>query len=221
MMKIKGLVFDFDGLILDTETGEVKIWEKILQQFGLVLPMDQYLQYVGHATDNQFVQNILHDLGLTDAQIQAALIEYKSLFFTSDFFKTPREGIREFIQSGKDNGFNLGIASNSYSDWVIGHLQNLDLEQFFNPICTREAVSNSKPDPELYNLVLRKWNFLPQEVLAFEDSPNGILAAKNAGIFCIAVPNPLTANMDNSAADLLFNSFTEMDLHQITRGLKK
>jgi len=220
-MKIKGLVFDFDGLILDTETGEVKIWEKILQQFGLVLPMDQYLQYVGHATDNQFVQNILHDLGLTDAQIQSALIEYENLFSTSDFFKTPREGIREFIQSGKGNGFNLGIASNSYSDWVIGHLQNLDLEQFFNPICTREAVSNSKPDPELYNLVLRKWNFLPQEVLAFEDSPNGILAAKNAGIFCIAVPNPLTANMDNSAADLLFNSFTEMDLHQITHGLKK
>jgi putative hydrolase of the HAD superfamily len=221
MTKIKGIIFDFDGLILDTETAEVHIWEKVFQQFGLVLPMDRYLQYVGHATDNQFVQSFMHDMGLTDEQIESALGEYEHLFSSSDYFNTPREGIREFILSGKDSGLNLGIASNSYSNWVIGHLRNLKLEQFFDPICTREAVSNSKPDPEIYNLVLKNWKFAPQEVLAFEDSPNGILAAKNAGIVCVAVPNPLTANMDISNADLIFNSFTEMNLHEIIRNFEK
>ncbi|MGV8027258.1 MAG: HAD family hydrolase [Anaerolineaceae bacterium] len=221
MMKIKGLIFDFDGLILDTETAEVHIWEKVFQQFGLVFPIDRYLQYVGHATDNQFVQNFMYDLGLSNAQIESALIEYEHLFSSSDFFNTPREGIREFIRSGKENGFHLGIASNSYANWVVGHLRNLKLEQFFNPICTREAVSNSKPDPEIYNLVLKNWNFSSQEVLAFEDSPNGIQAAKNAGIFCVAVPNPLTINMDISRGDLIFHSFTEMNLHEIIRVFEK
>lgn len=220
-MKIKGLIFDFDGLILDTETAEVHIWEKVFQQFGLVFPLDRYLQYVGHATDNHFVQDFMHDMGLSNDQKESALSEYERLFFSSDFFNTPREGVREFIQSGKGRGFNLGIASNSYFEWVIGHLRNLKLDQFFDPICTRDDVSNSKPDPEIYNFVLKSWGFLPQEVFAFEDSPSGILAAKNAGIFCIAVPNPLTANMDISHADLEFSSFTEIDLHELIRNFEK
>lgn len=214
-MKIKGIIFDFDGLILDTETSEVLIWEKVFQQFGLIFPLDRYLHNVGHATDNHFVHGFMRDLGLSNDEIEFAISEYEKLFSNSGFLDNPREGIREIIQSARDSGLKLGIASNSYRIWVSGHLRNLNLEHFFDPVCTRDDVSNSKPDPELYNLVLRNWGFLPQEVFVFEDSPNGILAAKNAGMYCIAVPNPLTVNMDISKADLIFNSFMEIDLHEI------
>jgi len=220
IMKIKGLIFDFDGLILDTESAEVHIWEMVFQQFGLTFPLDRYMQHVGSATDNLFVQDIMHDLGMSAEQIRSAMDKFEQLFLVDGSFDTPREGVREFILSIKNAHLKLGIASNSYRPWVIGHLQNLHLSQYFDPICTRDEVSNSKPDPEIYNLVLKKWNFTPQQVVAFEDSPTGVRAAKNAGIYCAAIPNPITAKMDISHADVIFNSFTEVDLHEIMRNLE-
>lgn len=220
-MKIKGLIFDFDGLILDTETGEVHVWEDVFQQFGKTFPVDGYMQHIGHATDNQFVQGFMKDAGMSADQIQLALKKYNELVKTSSYFQTPREGVHQFIQSGKDDHLRLAVASNSYKEWVLSHLQLMGLDHYFEPICTRDEVSNSKPHPELYNRVLEQWKLLPQEVIAFEDSPNGVSAVKNAGIFCVAVPNPITAQMVFDHPDLMFTSFTEIDLQKVKNFFEK
>ncbi len=220
-MKIKGLIFDFDGLIMDTETGEVYVWEDVFRQFGKIFPINGYMQHIGHATDNQFILGFMEDAGMSADQIQLALKKYDELVKTSTYFQTPREGLQQFIQSGKDNHLRLAVASNSYKDWVVNHLQKLGMDHFFDPICTRDDVSNSKPDPEIYNLVLEKWGFLPHEVIAFEDSPNGASAAKNAGVYCVAVPNQITAKMKFDHPDMVFNSFEDMDFQKIKNIFEK
>jgi len=220
-MKIKGLIFDFDGLILDTETGEVKIWEEVFNHFGKIFPIDLYFSHIGHATDNNFIFDFMKEIGFSSDQITLAVKKYDELIKTSTYFQTPRTGVKQFIQSGKNDHLSLAVASNSYKDWVIGHLQNLRLDHYFDPICTRDEVSNSKPSPDLYNLVLKKWNFLPQEVIAFEDSPNGVSAAKNAGVFCVAVPNQITVQLEFVDQDLSFNSFDDIDLQNLIRIFEK
>ena len=220
-MKIKGLIFDFDGLILDTETGEVKVWQEVFQQFGKTFSMDLYLSHIGHATDNHFVMDHMVDIGMSVEQIDLAVKKYDVLVSTSSYFRTPREGVEQFIQSGKDDHLRLAVASNSYKDWVLSHLQIMKLDHYFDPICTRDEVSNSKPHPDLYNRVLEQWNLHPQEVIAFEDSPNGISAAKNAGIFCVAVTNPITAQMEFDQPDLILDTFKDVDLQKVKNIFEK
>ena len=112
----------------------------------------------------------------------------------------------------------IGLASVSLN--APGILHALGIHQAFDFCADASRIRHSKPDPEIYNLVLKKWNFTPQQVVAFEDSPTGVRAAKNAGIYCAAIPNPITAKMDISHADVIFNSFTEVDLHEIMRNLE-
>ncbi|HOJ01512.1 MAG TPA: HAD family phosphatase [Anaerolineaceae bacterium] len=219
-MKIKGIIFDFDGLILDTETAEVHIWEKVFDHFQLTFPLERYLDYIGSATDNRFVQDIMREMSLSNDQIRLALELYDHFTLTSGPFDNPREGVVNTIQTGKALNLRLAIASNSHRDWVSGHLQNLKLDHVFDPVCTRDQVSHSKPHPEIYDLVLEKWRLPPSEVIAFEDSPSGIQAAKNAGIFCIAVPNPLTQKLPLDKADRIYASFNDINLRELIENFE-
>lgn len=88
---------------------------------------------------------------------------------------------------------------------------------YFNSIRTREDVKLVKPDPELYLLVLSDLDVTAEEAIAFEDSPAGIKAARQAGIYCIAVPNPLTVQLDTNHADLRLSSLEEMPLEKLIR----
>lgn len=220
-MNIRGIIFDFDGLILDTETPEVMAWEKVFKQFGHTFPVERYLEMIGKASDNHFVHGFLREYGLTEEQLHSALQEYHATITATGYLDKPRAGILEFIQSAQQAGLRLGVASSSFATWVYGNLARLKMEHLFDPICTRDNVSNGKPDPELYNLVLQKWGFAPNEALVLEDSPNGILAAKRAGLPCIAVPNPITSKMDVSLADMIFPSFEDFTLHEILAKLEK
>lgn len=220
-MNIKGIIFDFDGLILDTETPEMLAWEKAFTEHGLSFPIEKYLNSIGTVSDNHFVQGFMQEMGLSEGEIQQTVLAYQSHIATFEHMNHPREGVLDLIHDAEKNGLRLAVASNSYRTWVVDNLQRLALDSHFDPICTRDDVTNSKPDPELYNLVLARWGFTSNEVLALEDSPNGIKAAKNAGIFCVAVPNPITIRMDITLADLIFSSFLDFSLQEIVFQLGK
>ncbi|HAF61919.1 MAG TPA: haloacid dehalogenase [Anaerolineaceae bacterium] len=218
---IKGIIFDFDGLILDTETPEMLAWEKAFTEHSLSFPIERYLNSIGTVSDNHFVQGFMQEMGLSEGEIQQTVLAYQSHIATFEHMNHPREGVLDLIHDAEKIGLRLAVASNSYRTWVVDNLQRLALDSHFDPICTRDDVTNSKPDPELYNLVLAKWGFTSNEVLALEDSPNGIKAAKNAGIFCVAVPNPITIRMDVTLADLIFSSFSDFSLQEILFQLEK
>lgn len=218
---LKGIIFDFDGLILDTETPELEAWERAFSENGLIFPSEIYLEGIGFVSDNHHVQDIIREMTGSHEAAQKINRAYQQFVTQSQEMNQPRAGIMDLIDEAEKMGLRLGIASSSYRVWVESNLERLGLLSHFDPICTRDDVANSKPDPELYNLVLSRWNLKPQEVFVLEDSPNGIKAAKNAALFCVAVTNPITSRLDVSQADLIFSSFQDFTLQEILINLAK
>jgi HAD superfamily hydrolase (TIGR01509 family) len=130
-----------------------------------------------------------------------------------------RPGVLDYIAEGRRLGLKVGVASSSPRSWVAGHLTRLGIVDLFDCLCTSEDVVTVKPDPALYLLALARLGASADESIAFEDSPNGILAAKRAGLFCVAVPNPLTSQLPLDLADVRLNSMTDMPLSELLAKL--
>jgi HAD superfamily hydrolase (TIGR01509 family) len=124
-------------------------------------------------------------------------------------------GVRDYIADAKRLHLRLGVASSSSRVWVLGHLERLSLHPEWDAIRTREDVARTKPAPDLYIAAVKALGVAPREAVAFEDSRNGIAAAKDAGLLCVAVPNALTAAMDLSRADIRLRSLAETPLERL------
>jgi HAD superfamily hydrolase (TIGR01509 family) len=128
-------------------------------------------------------------------------------------------GVRETVVEAERLGIRLGVASSSSRAWVTGHLERLGLAGFFGCVRCRDDVANAKPDPELYLSVCACIGVAPGEAVALEDSANGIAAAKAAGMRCVAIPNPMTAGLDLSAADLRLASLGDISVAELLERL--
>jgi HAD superfamily hydrolase (TIGR01509 family) len=126
-----------------------------------------------------------------------------------------RPGVEKYLRDARRLGLRVGIASSSDSTWVRGHLERLGVVGCFSCITCAEHTNAHKPDPAPYLAALRNLDARPEEAIAFEDSPNGIAAATAAGIFCVAVPNPVTCNLNLAAADLCVESLAAMPLEEL------
>lgn len=214
---IKGLIFDFDGLILDTETSEYVAWQEIYQKFGLELPVERWAAALGSSLEafnplddlQQRVPDPLDRLELKTAHDQRA----RELMAGEQI----RPGVAELIQAGKNAGLGVGLASSSPAWWVYPHLHRLGLSNSFDCLQTKECVERIKPAPDLYLSALDCLGLVSPEAVAFEDSPNGVAAAKAAGLFCLAVPNPLSARLDLSQADKIVPTLAGLPLEEIIR----
>jgi beta-phosphoglucomutase-like phosphatase (HAD superfamily) len=113
----------------------------------------------------------------------------------------------------------IGLASSSSCDWVQNHLTRLGLIGYFDSLRARDDVVLAKPDPALYLSVVSDLGVPPHQALALEDSPNGIRAAKLAGLYCVAVPNHLTSQLDLDEADLRLTSLAEIRLEALLQKL--
>jgi HAD superfamily hydrolase (TIGR01509 family) len=128
-------------------------------------------------------------------------------------------GVRDYIADARRLGLRLGVASSSSRKWVVGHLERLGIHEFWDAVVTRNDVVRTKPSPDLYELVVRRLGVPASSAVALEDSPNGIAAAKEAGLYCVAVPNDLTRDLDVSRADVRLSSLAEVPLEQLLRRL--
>ena len=216
-MAIKALVFDFDGLILDTEAPIFRAWQEIYQSYNCVLSFDDWAKIIGTADFNfmpldELERQVGHSLEREaiaewERQRELELIEAQPVL----------PGVREYLQDARRLGLKVGLASSSTCQWVSGHLERLGLVEYFAVIQASDDVHRTKPDPALYLQALQGLGATPAEAVAFEDSPNGILAARRAGIFCVAVPNALTRSLDIGQADLRLESLAEMRLEELVR----
>jgi len=208
---LKALIFDFDGLIVDSETPGYRAWSEAYAAHGCSLPFDKYSACVGTIDGFDLHGYLERESGRTidplalEADCNARWNELVQL-------EPARPGVDRLIASAKTRGLKLGVASSSTTEWVVGNLTRLGLADQFDVICTRDLVPAVKPDPALYLLALTRLGVAAHEVIAFEDSPHGILAAKRAGIFCIAVPNALTYELPLDLADRRVASLEEVDL---------
>lgn len=216
---IRALVFDFDGLILDTEIPVMESWRKVYEDHGVVLPMDTWMETIGTA-DHEFdpfghLQELV-GRRLEREPIHAARVAHRDAILHA---QETLPGVREYISEARRLGLKLGVASSSARSWVEGHLERLGIHEHWDAVRTSDDVTLTKPDPELYLAAVEALGVRPAEAVAFEDSQNGLLAARAAGLWCVAVPAPLTVDMDFSQADIVLGSMSEVPLKELLSRL--
>ena len=213
------IVFDFDGLILDTEVPVYDAWQAIYAEHGHTLDFDKWAQCIG--THDVF--DPAEDLAaLCGRELDcAALTErHRADCDTLIARESILPGVREYVEEARRLGVRLGVASSSSRKWVEGHLSRLGLREHFEVVRCRDDVKVVKPDPALYLAVLEATGIPAREAVAIEDSPNGVLAAKRAGMTAVAVPNALTARLDLAHADLRLTSLADLPLSDLLARLR-
>ena len=220
-MATRGLIFDFDGLILDTELPEFQSWQEIYREHGCVLPLTVWATCIGTSSDVFDPYGYLESLLGRPVDRGAVRAKHKQRYGELLQARSVLPGVREHIADAKRLGLRLGIASSSSRRWVEGHLLELGLLEQFDCIRCRDDVQRAKPDPELYLSALKGLDLRPDQAIALEDSPNGIMAAKAAGIYCVAVPNLLTAELSLDGADLVLPSLAALPLERLLLEVDK
>jgi HAD superfamily hydrolase (TIGR01509 family) len=213
---IRGLIFDFDGLILETEGPVYQSWVELYREFGAELPFEVWATIIGTSNTEHF-----DPFGLLEQKIHRKL-ERETLAprrYAREIQLTNAQpilpGVVEVLDKAREMKLKLGIASSSSRNWVMGHLTRLDLAHYFDVVHTSEDVERTKPDPSLYIMALNSLGLKPGDAIVFEDSPNGVTAAKNAGIYVVAVPNPLTRQLSLDHADLVLDTLADISLGEI------
>ena len=218
---IRALVFDFDGIILETEMPAYTAWSEIYREHGHELPLDRWLDYVGREAGYFDALGHLESLvgtGFDRETVRARRERRRSeLLDTLDVMA----GIRDYVSQGRRLGLRLGVASSSSRDYVTRHLVRLGLADQLQAVVGREDAPRAKPAPDLYLRALELLGVAPAEAVAIEDSPNGIAAAKDAGMLVVAVPNDLTSALDLSRADCRLASCADLPLEALLARLQR
>lgn len=215
---LKALIFDFDGLILDTETPEYLIWQDIYREHGFELPHDEWGKIIGGYGLSDF-DAADHLSRLTQGRLDSASL--RSRHQLESFSAIQREavlpGVMDMVHAAKRHGLKLAIASSSPHSWVDAHAKRLGIFHLFNRVICADDVGagRTKPNPDLFLLALNQLQVQKNEAVVFEDSPNGVLAARRAGIFVVAVPNPVTARLRIEGANLIVKSLSDLPFSEL------
>lgn len=215
-MAIRGLLFDFDGLLVDTETPSRAAYEDLYREHGHELPLDKWATLVGTIgaefdPDAHLEQLVGRPLDRDQLTTWRRARE-DELVDLEDF----RPGIEDYLAEAHRCGLSTAIVSSSTREWIARHLARLDRAHGWDAIVAADGdVVRAKPQPTLYLEALDTLGLQPSEAIAFEDSVNGIRAAKAAGIFVVAVPNPITETFAFDEADLLLGSLEELSLDEL------
>ncbi len=214
------LIFDFDGLILDTESSAFQNWTEIYRSFGAELPLEVWARCIGtshHAFD--VYEHLESQVGRKlDRQELKRVYKERERELIQNL--EPREGVIEYLKEAQRQKIALALASSSDQKWVMGHLSRLNLAECFHSIRTADDVQNVKPHPELYELTLTFMGVEPRQAIAFEDSPNGITAARAAGVYCVAVPNPVTKTLPLDHANERIESMGDISLRELLHRIE-
>ena len=211
---IRALVFDLDGLILDTESVVYASWQSAYRSQGVPLPLDLWQRAIGsdesHFEPLSYLLERRPEIDVEELQAERRVVRDRLLAQL-----TACAGVAERIAEARERGLGLAVASSSERGWVEGHLARLGLRAHFSALRCREDVARVKPDPALYRGALEALGVAPHEAVAFEDSPNGVAAAVAAGMRCVAIPGPMTRGLCFDAAHLSLDSLAEGSLDEI------
>jgi putative hydrolase of the HAD superfamily len=213
---IKAVIFDFDGLILDTESSWYQACCDMYREHGHDLSLELYGRFVG-TSDNPL--SYLTELIAQPDRFEELRRRAKEKHHASLRRQQPRPGVLDYLKTARRIGLRIGLASSSSREWVETHLKRYQLFDFFESIKTRDDVERTKPDPELYVRSLQALGVAPQEAVAFEDSPSGARAARAAGLHCVVVPNAVTRELVFGPYDLRLESMAERDLPEVIAHL--
>ena len=220
---LKALIFDFDGLILDTETPEVLVWQSIYEDHGFELPVHEWEKTVGGYGISNFnaAEHLAH---LSSGQLDAVSLRARYRKAADEIIHASPvlPGVVQMIEQAKESGLQISIGSSSPHSWVDAHAKRLGIFDYFDHVICADDVApgRTKPNPDIYLKALEQLNVKNDAAVVFEDSLNGVLAARRAEIFVVAVPNPLTAKMGVSG-DLTVFSLADLSFQDLTNQVNQ
>ncbi|WP_171686412.1 HAD family hydrolase [Paenibacillus planticolens] len=211
---LKAAIFDFDGLLLDTETPWYRVFKEVYASYALDLPLALWARHVGTSfeTFNPYEYLKEHAKDPVDLEQIKSLLQMRYELRMENAQLRP--GVLKILHKTRECGMKIAVASSSTHDWVSGYLKSFGMYSLFDEVVTADDVKKVKPDPELYKLAMHKLGVNAFETIAFEDSPNGLKAANAAGIRCIIVPNEVTKDLDFPPYERRLNSLLEFDIDQ-------
>ncbi len=218
---IHALIFDFDGLIIDTETPAFVSTQVMYQEYGHELTLELWKDALGRKSGEGFnaYQHLANLVGESfDMQAAQEKRQKHKLYLCHQ--ELLRSGILETLTLAKTLDLTCAVASSSRREWVEGWLKKHDILKHFVFIKTGDDVENVKPAPDLFLSVAKKFRIQPSECLVFEDSPNGTLAAINAGMPCVVVTNPVTEGLEFPRHNLKLKRLDEIGIEQILQAVQ-
>ncbi len=215
---VQALIFDFDGLLVDTETPAYQSWVEIYRQHGAELPRELYQQDIGTAGVFDAVGELQR---LTGKELDKDIVwEARQVLKEHMSVDQPLlPGVTTIIEEAQSLGLPIAVASSSSRRWVDGWLERHAVRAFFQCIVTSDDVAYVKPAPDLFLKAATCLGIAPAHCLVFEDSPNGMMAAAAAGIRCIAVPGPLTADLRLPPVAMRLRSLADLPLRTLLAQL--
>jgi HAD superfamily hydrolase (TIGR01509 family) len=212
------LLFDFDGLILDTETCTYETVAEIFAEHGQSLDQAWWHSILGTADRPHWVDVLAAQVGRPlDRDALVAQREERRLAVLRDL--PVCAGVVELLDAAEGRGVPTAVASSSHAEWVDGHLTRLGLRPRFSAVVTRDDVGGddrrTKPAPDLFLAAADALGVAPAACVVLEDSPNGVAAGRAAGMTVVAVPGPMTVPLDFSAAHLVVPSLVEVDISRL------
>lgn len=223
-MTIKAIFFDQDGVIIDTERdGHRVAFNETFKHYGYDFEwgVDYYHELLQVAGGKERMKHHLHTKGFgvdVKPEEEDELIKEMHKYKTQTFIeliesgKLPlRPGVKRFMQEGMEAGLTLGVCTTSNVKSAQAVAYNILKDIQFEFVLAGDMVSKKKPDPEIYNMALEKTGLKPNEVVVIEDSRNGVLAAKAAGLYIVATTNVYTEKEDLSDADIIVTSLGDPD----------
>jgi HAD superfamily hydrolase (TIGR01509 family) len=209
---IEAVVFDFDGLIFDSETHEYECVRELFAEHGAELPLEVWGACVGREAGYFDPYAYLQERTGTVIDREEADRRRRERFYQRIEGEGAIPGVEEALRAAQSLGLKVGLASSSRREWVEGQLRRLGLLHFFHCIRTADDVERVKPEPDLYLGALRCLGVPAGRAVAFEDSPNGALAARRAGMYCVVIPNSVTQTLAFGEHDLRLESLMQAEL---------
>jgi HAD superfamily hydrolase (TIGR01509 family) len=213
--RIRAVVFDFDGLILDTEQPSYQSWAEVWEAHGCTLEPDEWASCIGTRGAFDPYGTLVSRAAVPvapEAEVRAAKRAREAALLER---AEPLPGVVAWLEQADRLGLAVGLASSSSPEWIEHHLGRLGLRRWFTCVACWEGQCPPKPAPDLYRAACEGLGVGPEESIAVEDSPHGIAAARAAGLWCLAVPNDLTRALDLSAAHLVVRSLAHVDLAEV------
>ncbi len=218
------VVFDFDGLILDTETSVFTATATAYADHGLELRLDEWVEAsLGRADRVHWTEDLATRLGRPLEDPEALVAARNLRHHEAVALEAVRPGVVELLDEASDAGVATAVASSSSRAWVAGHLDRLGLLDRFAAVRTSDDVGagRTKPAPDLYLAACDALGADPASSVALEDSPNGIASARAAGLRVVGVAAGLTAGLPLDGADLVVPSLAEVRLATLSALLEE
>ncbi len=207
---ITTIIFDMDGVIIDSEPIYFRVILKMFREMGIGMTEEELTNFVGRSDLWETIKqeyDANFDVDEINREEQRRFLAYLNNHFDGG----PIDGVEELLRSLNEKNYKLALASSSRVENINTVLNKLNLERYFPLRISGADLETSKPHPEIFLKAAEMAGAQPEQCLVIEDSKNGVMGAKAAGMLCIGYKNPNSGNQDLSAADRIISSYSEFD----------